>query len=230
MKFDVVVPTRKMENITSSLLKFLKEDPHVGQIIITEETPLSIARKKACLRAETEWVAMFDDDMIIPHNWFDIVSKHIGEDIGAVSTVAIEGNIHLRAYQLVVSNLLKLENIDTALYINNVLIRKEIMMDYNPPPLFLSEDMFLKKHVEKKGYKWKVIPTIGAIHLSKIKSGLEIGVAYKRYKHYNYYQLLRRLIAHFLLSPFAILYTKKFSTLLILWKNNVEFLLGWIKG
>jgi len=230
MKVDVVIPTRKKENIRPELLEIIKSEPSVGRLIITEERPLSIARKNACLKATTEWVAMFDDDVIIPPNWFTEVFKHIGNKIGAVSTVADNIDPHFQAYQRVVSQVFPLEKVDTAPHINNVLIRRKLMENYNPPPLFLSEDFFLKRHVESQGYVWKVIGKIGVIHTGKKKSSIRVAAAYRRYGHYKPYHLVRRFVARLLLAPFAALVTLNPKTLIELWRDNVEFFVGWLKG
>jgi len=230
MKIDVVIPTRKKENIRPELLKVIRNHPSVGQLIITEEKPLSIARKNACLKAKTEWVAMFDDDIIIPPNWFNEVFSHIDDKVGAISTVADTVNPYFQAYQTVVSRIFPLKNIDTAPHINNVLIRRSLMENYDPPPLFLSEDFFLKRHVEAQGYVWKVIDRIGVIHTGKRSNSMEVAVAYRRYGHYKFYQLIRRFVARMLLAPFAALLTLNIKALFELWRDNVEFFAGWLKG
>jgi hypothetical protein len=58
IKVDFVIPTRDKPNDT--LIHVLEHMPCTGQIIITRERPLSIARKRAVLRAKTEWVAMVE--------------------------------------------------------------------------------------------------------------------------------------------------------------------------
>ncbi|MCD6530085.1 glycosyltransferase [Candidatus Bathyarchaeota archaeon] len=230
MKVDVVIPTRRREEIRPELLEVIKNEASVGQLIITEEKPLSIARKNACLRAKTEWVAMFDDDIIIPPNWFEKVFKHIDEKVGAISTVADTVNPYFQAYQTVVSRIFPLKSIDTAPHINNVLIRRSLMENYTPPPLFLSEDFFLKRHVESQGYVWKVVDRIGVIHTGKRSSSLRVAIAYRRYGHYKFHQLLRRFVARLLLAPFAALSILSIKALFELWQDNVEFFAGWLKG
>ena len=75
MKVDFVVPSRDEANPT--LMHQLKNMPCVGQIINTHEKPLSVARKNGVLQASTEWVAMVDDDMLLPDNWLQLVTKAI---------------------------------------------------------------------------------------------------------------------------------------------------------
>jgi glycosyltransferase involved in cell wall biosynthesis len=72
MKVDFVVPSRDEANPT--LMHQLKYMPCAGQIINIHEKPLSIARKHGVLQAKTEWVAMVDDDMLLPDNWLQLVT------------------------------------------------------------------------------------------------------------------------------------------------------------
>jgi len=61
-----------------------------GKFINTHEKPLSIARKNGVLQANTEWVAMVDDDMLLPDNWLQLVTKAIDPKVGAIGTVAVQ--------------------------------------------------------------------------------------------------------------------------------------------
>jgi len=228
-KIDIVIPARNKQNIRPELLQVIKNEPRAGRLIITEEKPLSVARKNACLRAETEWVAMFDDDMIIPPEWFDLVVEHVGGNVGAISTVADSIDRDFRAYQTVVNQVFPLESMDTVPHINNILIRRKLMESYNPPRLFLSEDWFMKRHVEKAGYVWKTIGRIGVINTGSEKSAVGVGIAYNRFGHYSVYQLTRRFVARLFLSPFAMVLTRRLKTLRNLWHKDVEFFAGWLK-
>jgi glycosyltransferase involved in cell wall biosynthesis len=226
-KVDFVIPTRDEANKT--LLRSLGHIPRVGEIIITKERPLSIARKRAVLRASTEWVAMIDDDMILPKNWLDRVTAEIAPNIGAVATVAVHKNKHAAAYERVVGSVVQLNKVDTSPHINNVLVRKSLLANYNPPPLFFGEDQHLKKFIESTGHVWKVLPFIGATHLGSSKNYVTIGIAYRRYGHYSFFQLTRRVIARLILTPFAALINLSLKTFVYLNRLNVQFMAGWAK-
>jgi glycosyltransferase involved in cell wall biosynthesis len=226
-KVDFVIPTRNKAN--STLLRNLGRMPCVGEIIITKERPLSIARKKAVLKASTEWVAMVDDDVILPKNWLERVTAEIAPNIGAIATVAVHRNKHAAAYERVVGNLVQLNKIDTSPHINNVLVRKRLLANYNPPPLFFGEDQYLKKYIESTGHIWKVIPFIGATHLGVSKNHVTIGIAYRRYGHYSLFQLTRRIVARFVFTPFATLINSSLKTFVYLNRINVQFIAGWAK-
>ncbi len=227
MKVDFVVPSRDEANPT--LLRQIKHMPCAGIIINTHEKPLSIARKNGVLLATTEWVAMVDDDMLLPANWLQLVSKAIKPDVGAIGTVAVHKNKHVAAYERVVGTVYNLSNLDTNPHINNIIIRRKLMENYNPPKLFFGEDQYFKRYVQKTGYKWKVLPFLGATHLGTSKNYVTIGVSYRRYGHFGFYKLARRMVARFLFTPFAALSNLSTRTFWYLTKINVEFLAGFAK-
>ena len=226
-KVDVVIPTRDEANKT--LLRSLSRMSCVGEIIVTKERPLSIARKRAVLNASTEGVAMVDADMILPENWLDRVTAEIAPNVGAVATVAVHKNKHAAAYERVVGSVVQLNKVDTSPHINNVLVRKSLLANYNPPPLFFGEDQHIKKFIESTGHVWKVLPFIGATHLGSSKNHVAVGIAYRRYGHYSVFQLARRMIARFVLTPFAALINFSLKTFVYLNRVNVQFIAGWLK-
>ena len=227
MKVDVVIPT--LTKVNDNLLSTLACADWVDGIFITKTKPLSLARKEALMNCRTEWVAMVDDDIIIPKDWFEkliIFKITMGKKIGAIATVAEQSNVHERAYDKVVNCFVRLEKIDTSPHINNCLVKKELFVDYNPPALFFSEDLYFKEHVEKKGYLWKVLPYIGVKHLGENKNFISTGRAYRQ--HYSKFQLLRRVVARFVFIPYASLIGLNLKTLYFLTKQNVQFIVGWI--
>jgi glycosyltransferase involved in cell wall biosynthesis len=227
MKVDFVVPSRDEANPT--LMHQLKHMSCVGQIINTHEKPLSIARKKGVLQANTEWVAMIDDDMLLPNNWLQLVTKAITSKVGAIGTVAVHKNRHVAAYERVVGTVYNLSNLDTNPHINNIIIRRKLMENYNPPRLFFGEDQYFKRYVQKTGYIWKVLPFLGATHLGTSKNYVTIGISYRRYGHFGLYQLVRRMAARFIFTPFAAFGNLSVATFGYLTKLNVEFIAGLAK-
>jgi len=227
IKVDFVVPSRDEANPT--LLKQIKQMSCAGQVINTHEKPLSIARKHGVLIAKTEWVAMVDDDMLLPPDWLAKVTKAIEPNVGAIGTVAVHKNKHAAAYERVVGSVYNLSKLDTNPHINNILIRRQLMQNYNPPKLFFGEDQYFKRYVLKAGYKWKVLPFLGATHLGTSKNYVTIGISYRRYGHFGFYKLARRMAARLIFTPFAALSNLSLITLWYLTKLNVEFLAGFAK-
>jgi len=224
---DFVIPTRKQPN--PALVHSIERMPCAGKIIITNERPLSVARKYAVLKADTEWVAMVDDDMLLPKNWLQQVTAKIAPNIGAIGTVAVHKNKHVAAYDRVVGTVVKLNKIDTSPHINNIIIRKKLMENYDPPKVFFGEDQHLKRYIEKLGFTWKVLPFLGATHFGVSKNYVTVGFAYRRYGHFTIYQLVRRVVARFIFTPFAALSNLSLGTFWYLSKINIEFIAGWAK-
>jgi glycosyltransferase involved in cell wall biosynthesis len=227
MKVDFVVPSRDEAN--PSLMQILERMPCAGQIINTHEKPLSVARKNGVLQAKTEWVAMVDDDMLLPETWLQMVTKAIKPSVGAIGTVAVHKNRHVAAYERVVGTVYNLSKLDTNPHINNIIIRRRLMENYNPPKLFFGEDQYFKRYVQKTGYVWKVLPFLGATHLGTSKNYVTIGVSYRRYGHFGFYKLARRMFARFIFTPFAALSNLSAKTFWYLTKLNVQFLAGFAK-
>jgi len=226
-KVDFVVPSRDEAN--PILLQQIKQMPCAGQIINTHEKPLSVARKHGVLQAETEWVAMVDDDMLLPPDWLKKVTQAIEPKVAAIGTVAVHKNKHAAAYERVVGTVYNLSNLDTNPHINNIIIRRKLMENYNPPKLFFGEDQYFKRYVLRTGYKWRVLPFLGATHLGTSKNYVTIGISYRRYGHFGVYKLARRMVARFVFTPFAALINLNVVTFWYLTKINVEFLAGFVK-
>ena len=119
------------------------KDMKVDFVVPSREEPLSIARKNGVLKANTEWVAMVDDDMLLPNNWLQLVTKAITPKVGAIGTVAVHKNKHVAAYERVVGTVYNLSKLDTNPHINNIIIRRTLMENYSPPKLFFGEDQYL---------------------------------------------------------------------------------------
>jgi GT2 family glycosyltransferase len=172
---------------------------------------------------------MVDDDMLLPPDWLERVSAAIEPDVGAIGTVAVHRNPHAAAYERVVGSVYNLSKLDTNPHINNILIRRKLMENYNPPKLFFGEDQVFKRYVLKSGYRWKVLPFLGATHLGTSKNYVTIGISYRRYGHFGVYKLMRRMAARFIFTPFAALSRLSPVTFWYLTKLNVEFLAGFAK-
>jgi glycosyltransferase involved in cell wall biosynthesis len=229
MKIDVVIPTRNPEKIEKKLLEAIDNEPRFNDVIITEVSPLSKARFEGVKQASTEWVAMFDDDVLIPSNWLQSVLDEINSKTGAVATVRRQKDKSLDAYYKVLSSFYHLHTLDSNPNIGNVLIKRNLMLDFEPTPAFTGEDQHLRKHIENSGYLWKTIPYIGVIHTNRTKISVDTGIYYKRYRYYTNFQILRRMAARFLFGSYTQLVSHRPFTPFNLWKDDIKFVSGWLK-
>jgi hypothetical protein len=228
-KVDVIVPAKTVGDVNRELLQILKSADWVSDLHVTVERPLSLARRNAVLACKSEWVAMIDADVTVPKRWFHFLEPYLAENVGAVATVSVDNDADVSAYELIVKTITPLEKVETSPYINNVLVRRSVMEDYNPPRLFHGEDLMLKKHVESKGLKWIVLGDVGARHYGKVGNKVESGAAYRKYGHYSMFQLVRRFMARLILSPYAALARMSVTTLWYLTRDNVQFFAGYFK-
>jgi glycosyltransferase involved in cell wall biosynthesis len=229
MKVDVVIPTRNRRDIEKGLLEAINNESNFNNLIITEIKPLSKARLEGCKKASTEWVAMFDDDVLIPSNWLQSVLNEVDSTTGAVATVFRQNDANFDAYHNVVSSFYRVHNLDSDPRIGNVLIKRNLMLSYKPTLIFTGEDQHLRKHIENSGYFWKTLPYMGVVHTRRTTITVDTGIYYRRYHYYNNFQLLRRLSARFLLGSFTPLFSHRLLTPFNLWKDDVKFFSGWLK-
>lgn len=229
MKFDVVIPTKDPSRVRPALVKVLESDPMVNNIIYETSKPLSTARKIGAMACSTEWIAMFDDDVEIPPWWFQMVSKPTrATDVVAISTVFHDDNIHLFSYEQIANKIKPLHERDTP-FICNLLIRRSVFDDYNPPRLFYGEDELLYRHAKKKG-RWLHLPYIGVKHFYTKKNIVQAGATMERLGFYPRYRFLRGIASRFALPIPALAYSRTISTVKFFWQLNVEQIAGALKG
>jgi len=172
---------------------------------------------------------MFDDDVLIPSNWLQSVLDEINSNTGAVATVRRQKDTSLDAYYKVLSSFYQLHTLDSDPNIGNVLIKRSLMLNFKPTPVFTGEDQHLRKHIENSGHLWKTIPYIGVIHTNRTKISVDTGVYYKRYRYYTNFQILRRIAARFLFGSYTPLVSHRPFTPFNLWKDDIKFVSGWLK-
>jgi len=227
MKVDVVIPTKDPSKIHPALMKTLKSAEWVNKIIIETSKPLSIARVLGAKKCSTKWIAMFDDDVVIPENWFDMVSLKIKPCVLAISTPYEDMDPHIRAYQKVADRF-RIKGTMRTPMICNLLIRRDLLLDYNPPPCFSCEDEFLYRHVRRRG-KWLHTKPIGVKHWYKWKDGTEIGWVIGKYGVIPFFSFLRLCVSRFVLSVFAVAYSRTLKTVRVYWRWNVQIISGYLR-
>jgi len=226
-KVDVVICTKDVHQIRQKLLDILNNAGWVNTIIIETSKPLAIARIRATEKCVTKWIAMFDDDVEIPEDWFDKVSSVITSGILAVSTPDLSLIPDYLAMQLLADKILKLSERDTP-FIDNVLFRKDALEGYSPASAFYCEDEFFYEHVKTKG-KWIHLAPIGVRHFYIEKDALYSGASQRIYKFEPIYVLLRRTLVRFFLAPFlTVFYTHTVRTVWRWWRINVRIMAGWL--
>jgi len=164
MKVDVIIPTRNPTNIRPKLLRTLHNAEWVNQLIIETSKPLSYARVNGARKASTEWIVMIDDDVELPSHWFEIVASHVNNPkVIAVSTEIWDTSKHDSAFRTMLAKIQPNyweRNFDNHAY----LIKREILLNWNPPPCFYCEDDLLFHFVLDNYGKWLNLQNIGGRH------------------------------------------------------------------
>jgi glycosyltransferase involved in cell wall biosynthesis len=229
MKVDVLIPTKDPSKIRPRLLCTLKKATWVNNIVLETSKPLSKARVIGARKCSTEWIAMFDADVEIPENWFDVVSKYIKPGVVAVSTPSIDvNNIHVMAYKMVTDKIKPLNTRDTP-FIDNTLIRRDVLLKYDPPPVFYGEDDLLYRFVKKRGV-WVHPPHCGVKHFLVTKDYVEAGSTMWQLGFYPLTRFVRSRLAYFIIPVLAVGYSHTFSTITFFWKINIKLIAGYIKA
>jgi glycosyltransferase involved in cell wall biosynthesis len=230
MKVDVVIPS-KTGMVHPQLLHTLQQVSWVHNVIYTRVSPVNKARQQAVAVASTEWVAMIDDDITIPVDWFRHFESMLTDDVGAVSSVAHQTSPAEAAYTRMVKCFRRLDHVDTVPYSNNMVIRRSLMTNgYRAHPTFYGEDQYMRRHVENAGYRWVVLPYHGVTHHGHSHHLVESGMVFGEGRFYSRWQLLRRCVARFILIPYAAFSCLSWHVFASLLHDHVQFLAGWVKN
>lgn len=134
------------------------------------------AREFGIKKVETSWFAFVDADVILADAWFDGIKRYIESDIGA-----IEGNVNKQKV-----------NPKGRAYTNCTLIRTSLVKDIEiPEEMIVLEDQFIRKWIEKKGYKWLKVSRPCSIHRSqsnRVKDAFEVGRMAGKYQLYPFWK------------------------------------------
>jgi glycosyltransferase involved in cell wall biosynthesis len=226
-KIDILIPTLNEEKIRPKLMAVLRSAPWVNNIILETSKPLSRARIAGIKKCKTDWIGMFDDDVEIPENWFDVLSTFTQQkDVVAVSSPFFDVNFDYAVMEFLSHRFRNLNKRSTP-FICNVLLKKSAVIGYDPPPVFFCEDELFYRHVNKKG-RWVHSSIIGVKHFYTEKDSLLSGAAQRILKFEPFYKVLIRVIARFFFAILAPLYTHSLRTTRHFWKINVRTLTGWI--
>ena len=226
-KVDVVIPVKTKDSIKNEFLERIRKEIPVNKLIIIEGGALSTARKKAYEKVSTEWFVFLDDDVLIGKGWWKTMVSHIDDETGAIGGMIDQVHPHLGPYTETVWMLRDPSKLGNP-GINNCLMRRECLKDYNPPEIFWGEDQILYKHVTKK-WKWKKVKVNG-LHFITIKDMIQLGYAYNKLKLYPKRWIIRRFFQLPFVSFLVGLRSHSLKTAFWLANHYLEFLVGWIKG
>ncbi|MGB6529432.1 MAG: glycosyltransferase family 2 protein [Candidatus Nitrosopolaris sp.] len=184
---DVIIRTKNSESLLRQCLESICTEIPVRRIIIVDagsidrtnaitsshdnvdfhvkpDLNLGQATKFGFSKAQTEWVAVIDSDIILRKGWFDDMKKYMNDND------AVEG---CRIDHYSFNGCLLTVQIDTTAsnygrFGQTLLKRQPVLhMDMHVP---FGEDTITKFNFEGEGLKWKKVPNFLADHFTKIES------------------------------------------------------------
>lgn len=135
MSFDQLTPS--LSPVSSERI----DDERVCHVFQSTAKPLSKARVELIHQAHTEWILWKDDDVFIRPGDLERLFSYAGKDVGG-----IESNVYGMFERTRIRS--------NRAWLGFALVRRELVLDWNPPPLQRYEDEHLRRHVEKKGFRW----------------------------------------------------------------------------
>ena len=224
-KIDVCIVTRD-----GKIPKGLENIP-INKLIINDERPIGVARKRCVQQVKTPIFAFIDDDMIIDEYWFDILYSVIKRDnIGAVwGTITGEGYGWFSKYShdnIGFKELKYGERFNT----NNCLIKTELVKDWVPSyGINCYEDLDFGNHIIDKGYKVLFIPSTAIHH--KGWGGLKRSALWAGYRWVEGYQNSNKIREYIrrIFAPFLVMILKGIPVSIYVFYRNFWFIIGMIK-
>jgi FkbM family methyltransferase len=140
----------------------------VDKTIIETSFPLGLATMRAIQKVETDRFVALDDDVEIPNDWLDQVSKYMASNVAAVDghlrVKGLDGwDDKLNKVQLSEPKFLKKGE---RAWTWDVYCRTDIFKDWRPsrPDLTSWEDFEIGNHVLGKNYQWISVPILNGYH------------------------------------------------------------------
>ena len=168
---DVLVPSLK--GLRSEFVEHLRSRIPIHHILTSPVQGLARARQELMERVDTEWFAFVDNDVRLRSDWWSMVTGMIRSDVGGVEGLwsYLAGDKKVDDYTRAMARLSRLlrqeswrDRIDRA-FTGDTLVRREAVKDIRMPNIPLWEDEYIRRWVEKSGFKWLRTPRVVCDHL-----------------------------------------------------------------
>ena len=220
MSVDVLVPSLK--GLSSEFIEHLHSRIPVHCILTSSVIGPARARQELIERVDTDWFSFVDDDVKLRHDWWSTVTGMIGPDVGGVEGLwsYLAGDKRVDDYTRAMARLSKLlrqeswrDRIDRA-FTGDTLVRTEAVRNIRMPNVPVWEDEYIRRWVERNGYRWLRTPNVVCDHLRtyNLKPSYNVG----RYGYYlgkfSVKTQLKRLAQLPVKVLFALAYTGDLAT------------------
>jgi hypothetical protein len=157
---DVLIPSLK--GLSREFVEHLRSRIPVHCVLTSSVVGLGKARQELMERVDTEWFAFVDDDVRLRSDWWPTVSRMIGPDMGGIEGLwsYLAGDKRVDDYARAMARLSRLlrqeswrDRIDRA-FTGDTIVRTEAIKNIRMPNIPLWEDEYIRRWVEKSGFKW----------------------------------------------------------------------------
>jgi len=187
-RVDVLVPSLK--GLSSDFVEHVRSRIPVHCILTSSLIGPARARQELIERVDTDWFAFVDDDVKLRHDWWSTVTGMVGPDVGGVEGLwsYLVGDKRVDDYTRAMARLagfLRRESwrdrIDRA-FTGDTLVRTEAVRNIHMPNIPVWEDEYIRRWVEKNGFKWLRTHHVVCDHLRtyNLKPSCNVG----RYGYY----------------------------------------------
>jgi glycosyltransferase involved in cell wall biosynthesis len=185
LSVDVIVRTKNSEEFLSACMQSICDEIPFGKIVVVDggstdktldiastfkraviyvkpDLNLGQATKYGFLKADTEWVAIIDSDIVLVKGWFEDMKKHMK------NSDAVEG-CRIDHYRFDIK--VDCTKLSYARFGQTILKRQPVLdLDINTP---FGEDVIIKSNFDKQGRKWEKVSNYLANHYTKIEGSTQ---------------------------------------------------------
>ena len=214
-KVDVLVPSLK--GLTNEFVEHVRSRIPVHCILTSPVIGPARARQELMERVDTNWFAFVDDDVRLRPNWWSTMIGMVGPDVGGVEGLwsYLAGDKRVDDYTRAMARLsgfLRQESwrdrIDRA-FTGDTLVRTEAVRNIHVPNIPVWEDEYIRRWVEKNGFKWLRTAHVVCDHLRtyNLKPSYNVG----RYGYYLGRLSTRTQLKRVAQLPVKVLFTMAYT-------------------
>jgi len=233
-KVDVLVPSLK--GLASEFVEHLRSRIPVHCVLTSSVIGPAKARQELMERVDTDWFAFVDDDVKLRPDWWPTVTGMISSEVGGVEGLwsYLAGDKRVDDYTRAMARLARLlgqeswrDRIDRA-FTGDTLVRTEAVKNIRMPNIPVWEDEYIRRWVEKNGFKWLRTPHVVCDHLRRynLKPSYNVG----KYGYYLGRVSMKAQLERVAQLPFKVLFALAYTGDLGTATFAIEKDLGIFKG
>ncbi|HVH15523.1 MAG TPA: glycosyltransferase family A protein [Candidatus Angelobacter sp.] len=170
-RVDVLVPS--LNGLRSEFVEHLRSRIPVHCVLTSSVIGPARARQELMERVDTDWFAFVDDDVKLRPDWWSAVTGMVGPDVGGVEGLwsYLAGDKRVDDYTRAMAQLARVlrqeswrGRIDRA-FTGDTLVRTEAVKNIRMPNIPVWEDEYIRRWVEKDGFRWLRTPNVVCDHL-----------------------------------------------------------------